>query len=89
MLRATQVTAESFWVDPPGYFDNIVWPAYTKAHASFFTNADVQDGTLSDEARAKRLLLLEASTMSKSEQVLQCSQAIYDWLQQATSRSDT
>lgn len=21
------------WTDPPGYFDTIVWPAYTKAHA--------------------------------------------------------
>ena len=88
MLRGSQVTAESFWVDPPGYFDNIVWPAYTKAHASFFTNADVQDGGLSDEARAKRLLLLEARIMSKSEQVLQCSRTIYDYLQQATLRSE-
>lgn len=34
----------SFWVDPPGYWDDIVWPAYLKAHRNIFENEDVNHG---------------------------------------------
>jgi len=34
----------SFWQDPPGYWDNIVWPAYLKAHRKIFQNSDVEHG---------------------------------------------
>lgn len=32
------------WEDPPGYFDNIVYPAYVKAHADVFRDGDVEEG---------------------------------------------
>ena len=34
----------SFWEDPPGYWDDIVWPAYLKAHRKMFQNNDVEHG---------------------------------------------
>src|SRR5579859_7382167 len=30
-----------FWEDPPGYFDDIVWPCYIKDHQHLFENGDV------------------------------------------------
>ena len=34
----------SFWKDPPGYWDDIVWPAHVKAHRKMFQNNDVEHG---------------------------------------------
>lgn len=42
----------STWVDPPFYFDEIVWPAYTEAHAGLFTGGDVERGALTDACAA-------------------------------------
>lgn len=40
-------TAEgSLWQDPPGYWDDIVWPAYVKAHKNMFAEGDVSSGAL-------------------------------------------
>ncbi|PVF94935.1 P-loop containing nucleoside triphosphate hydrolase protein [Serendipita vermifera] len=36
----------SFWQDPPEYWDNIVWPAYVKAHERIFEGGDVDRGKL-------------------------------------------
>ncbi|GEQ68234.1 hypothetical protein JCM33374_g1901 [Metschnikowia sp. JCM 33374] len=35
-------TIEGFWQDPPGYFDNIVWPAYVASHKHLFEGDDVE-----------------------------------------------
>ena len=35
----------SFWQDPPGYWNDVVWPAYLKAHSKMFQNNDVEHGT--------------------------------------------
>ncbi|KAH7096658.1 P-loop containing nucleoside triphosphate hydrolase protein [Auriculariales sp. MPI-PUGE-AT-0066] len=34
------------WVDPPYYFDGIVYPAYVKAFGHLFENGDVESGNL-------------------------------------------
>ncbi|KAH3676168.1 hypothetical protein WICMUC_002190 [Wickerhamomyces mucosus] len=34
-------TQETFWEDPPDYFDKIVFPAYSKTHGYLFENNDV------------------------------------------------
>lgn len=39
--RAGYTTEEGFWVDPPGYFDQIVWPQYVLSHKHLFVNDDV------------------------------------------------
>lgn len=45
--RAGYVTLDGFWTDPPGYFDDMVWPGYVRHHAYLFQ----QDGaaTSADE----------------------------------------
>ena len=30
----------AFWKDPPGYFEQLVYPAYVDAHRSIFTVRD-------------------------------------------------
>ncbi len=41
---ADDAAAGTVWADPPGYFDNIVYPAYVKAHADVFRDGDVEEG---------------------------------------------
>lgn len=36
-------TKDSFWVDPPGYFDKLVYPNYAKSHAHLFKNGDLEN----------------------------------------------
>ncbi|CAH2350441.1 nicotinamide riboside kinase [[Candida] railenensis] len=36
-------TIAGFWVDPPNYFSNIVWPEFEKNHKYLFNNEDVND----------------------------------------------
>ena len=36
------VTHEGYWEDPPGYFDQIVWPNFVKYHSFLFDGGDVQ-----------------------------------------------
>ena len=38
--------AGGVWVDPPNYFDQIVYPAYVKAHEDIFERGDVEKGAL-------------------------------------------
>jgi len=38
--RNGYVTLEGFWEDPPGYFDQIVWPNYVKEHGFLFGGED-------------------------------------------------
>ncbi|KAK9374710.1 P-loop containing nucleoside triphosphate hydrolase protein [Lipomyces chichibuensis] len=40
--RSGYATIEGFWVDPPGYFENIVWPGYVKAHKHLFVGEDLE-----------------------------------------------
>jgi nicotinamide/nicotinate riboside kinase len=47
--RSGYVTLEGFWEDPPGYFDQIVWPNYVEDHKWMFENEDVE-GKLIDAA---------------------------------------
>ncbi|WWD03798.1 hypothetical protein V865_001854 [Kwoniella europaea PYCC6329] len=47
------------WVDPPGYFDKIVWPGYVKAHREVFE--EVEKGDLKKEwgPEGRNLLLVQ------------------------------
>jgi len=49
---------DSLWTDPPGYFPNIVYPAYVKAHASLFVDGDVEHGELSEDTRRLGLVVI-------------------------------
>ena len=47
--RLAQIADDSFWKDPPGIFEKVVWPAYVEAHAKHFIAGDVEHGALSPE----------------------------------------
>ncbi|KAI9263316.1 P-loop containing nucleoside triphosphate hydrolase protein [Phascolomyces articulosus] len=38
--RQGYVTTEGYWIDPPGYFDKIVWPEYIKCNKHLFLGED-------------------------------------------------
>lgn len=40
--RNGYVTLEGFWQDPPGYFEQVVWPNYVKEHGYLFEDGDVE-----------------------------------------------
>ncbi|KAG0638924.1 P-loop containing nucleoside triphosphate hydrolase protein [Tuber brumale] len=46
--RNVYATIEGYWKDPPGYWDEFVWPNYVKAHKHLFVNGDVE-GDLDEE----------------------------------------
>lgn len=48
--RSGYQTLDGFWVDPPGYFSDVVWPAYEQSHRYLFENGDV-NGHLNAYAR--------------------------------------
>ena len=53
----------SLWRDPPHYWEQIVFPAYVKAHTHLFENGDHEKGSLSADAKEK-ILLFEAENIS-------------------------
>ncbi|MCJ1466613.1 ribosylnicotinamide kinase [Pseudocyphellaria aurata] len=44
LARPGYATLEGFWADPPGYFEDVVWPHYVEAHARYFEGGDVEGG---------------------------------------------
>lgn len=47
-------TVEGFWVDPPNYFDDIVWPEFVRSHQRLFKDQDVGQ-SLTESARSEGL----------------------------------
>uniref|UniRef100_A0A060T5Z5 ARAD1C16170p n=1 Tax=Blastobotrys adeninivorans TaxID=409370 RepID=A0A060T5Z5_BLAAD len=60
--RTGYVTLEDFWEDPPGYFDDIVWPGYVKAHSYLFEHGNVE-GQLDQPAIDRGIKLVPAKSM--------------------------
>lgn len=46
--RSGYKTLDSFWVDPPFYFDEFVYKAYAENHACLFENGDVEGALKKD-----------------------------------------
>ncbi|CAK9437191.1 uncharacterized protein LODBEIA_P15750 [Lodderomyces beijingensis] len=40
--RKGYTTVEGFWVDPPDYFEKIVWPAFVDSHKYLFKDEDME-----------------------------------------------
>jgi len=66
----------SLWRDPPGYWEEIVYPAYLDAHREVFKNGDVERGQLTDKFEG--LILLESLDISMSEAVERCCRMLKD-----------
>ncbi|KAI0296524.1 hypothetical protein B0F90DRAFT_1745975 [Multifurca ochricompacta] len=67
--RPGYATAEGkFLRDPPGYFEQLAYPAYLDAHRSIFTDGDVERGSplLPD------LVLIESLELSMNDIVARC-----------------
>ncbi|GLB37326.1 putative P-loop containing nucleoside triphosphate hydrolase protein [Lyophyllum shimeji] len=61
-------TAEgALWRDPPGYWEQIVYPAYVDAHRDMFTDGDVEAGMPGDKVEG--LMVLEPLQMDMGEEV--------------------
>lgn len=51
--RAGYVTLDGFWTDPPGYFDDVVWPNYVESHERYFVRGNVEGKV--DEEKCKEV----------------------------------
>lgn len=69
----------ALWRDPPGYWEDIVWPAYVEAHAALFEGGDVESGRQVGE-NVPNLILLETLKMSMSEAVEKSCDVIREFL---------
>jgi nicotinamide/nicotinate riboside kinase len=49
MIDPDDAAAGGVWVDPPNYFEQIVYPAYVKAHEMIFEDGDVESGRVREE----------------------------------------
>ncbi|KAL2441045.1 hypothetical protein ABEF95_011459 [Exophiala dermatitidis] len=52
LARMGYVTLEGFWVDPPGYVEDVVWPNYARDHSWMFVNGDA-DACVFDDNKCK------------------------------------
>lgn len=55
-------TLEGYWVDPPGYFDSIVWPEFLKAHRHIPGPHQIQNGD--NDSRCERLVLIDTDVLA-------------------------
>jgi nicotinamide/nicotinate riboside kinase len=58
------LTDGSIWLDPPGYWDNVIFPAYLDAHRAWYEGGDVVNGKLSKAAQDEKLALIEETEAS-------------------------
>ncbi|KAF5326235.1 hypothetical protein D9611_000069 [Ephemerocybe angulata] len=74
----------SLWRDPPGYWEDIVWPAYVDAHKDLFVDGDVENGQLSGE-KVENLVLLDTLQLSMSDAVDKSCKVIQDYVLNKTA----
>ena len=66
----------ALWRDPPGYWEDIVYPAYLDAHKEIFVDGDVEHGHLT--STVARLILIEGLEISMSDAVEQCCSVLME-----------
>ena len=64
------------WRDPPHYFEQIVYPAYVRAHEQVFVGGDVEEGVSS--GFVERLQLIDAEKMGIDEVFEKACEAIIE-----------
>jgi len=64
----------ALWRDPPGYWDDIVYPAYVDTFKDVFVSGYVEHGAPTD--KVGRLVLLESLQMSMGEAVERCCEEV-------------
>ncbi|KIM45070.1 hypothetical protein M413DRAFT_8407 [Hebeloma cylindrosporum] len=66
----------ALWRDPPGYWEDIVYPAYLDAHKDVFVDGDVEHGQPTNKIEG--LILLESLDISMSDAVERCCGMLKD-----------
>lgn len=61
---------ETSWQDPPGYWEDIIYPAFLDAHKDIFVDGDVEHGQLTSAVSG--LILIESMEISMSDAVEKC-----------------
>ncbi|KLO09152.1 P-loop containing nucleoside triphosphate hydrolase protein [Schizopora paradoxa] len=69
----------SLWRDPPQYFEQIVYPAYVRAHSHMLTDGDVENGK--PNGVVENLLLVDCEAMSMDDVFGKSCEAIVSSLQ--------
>ncbi|BGP18586.1 hypothetical protein JCM10213_002126 [Rhodosporidiobolus nylandii] len=77
----------SLWQDPPGYWDNCVWPAYLRAHRPLFQDGDVEAGAVDSNA-IEGVRLFEAKELGMEKMVVQALEAIYEAVKSGRTAKD-
>lgn len=49
LARSGYVTLEGFWVDPPGYVEDVVWPNYERYHGWMYVDQDAEGGVFDEK----------------------------------------
>jgi nicotinamide/nicotinate riboside kinase len=64
----------ALWRDPPGYWEQIVYPAYIDAHREVFQSGDVENGE--PGTRVEGLIVLESVKMEMNDVVKRCCEVL-------------
>ncbi|KAK4937862.1 ribosylnicotinamide kinase [Elasticomyces elasticus] len=54
LARTGYVTLEGFWVDPPGYVEDVVWPNYERTHSWMYTDNNADGGVFDEKICQER-----------------------------------
>lgn len=73
----------SFWQDPPQYWEQIVWPAYVKAHKDLIEGGELEHGQPS--GKVKDLILVDGMDQSIGEVVDRVCEQLVKAVQSARS----
>lgn len=71
--------AGGVWTDPPNYFEQIVYPAYTKAHEQIFENGDIEQGEVKADWKGLHVL----QPLEGVEEMTRCFQQSCEVIQKA------
>lgn len=74
------------WTDPPHYFEQIVQPAYFKAHEHMFEGGDVEAGNVTTDWQEKGLTVLRP--LEGSEEMARCFRQSCDTILDAMRQPD-
>ncbi|KAF8578663.1 P-loop containing nucleoside triphosphate hydrolase protein [Ramaria rubella] len=66
----------TLWRDPPHYFEQIVYPAYVRAHSDIFEGGNVEEGNLND--KVPRLLLFEGKDIGVQDMLTQVMEKVLE-----------
>ena len=65
-----------FWQDPPGYWEQIVYPAYLDAHRDVFVDGDIDEGK--PTLKVRDMIVLETTTMDATAAVERCCGVLWN-----------